>query len=205
MQKGNSILQRASNVFRRDVGSNRQEGNGLGKLQFLAEVERLSKEDGFWIEDLYSIVGEKILGGQESEVFASKDRKYVVKLNCFAFVGCSVVGVETFAERLNAHNEIFPQDGYEMLGFAKDLQGNVCAVLRQPYVDGDEATQEEIDAFFDTMGAKKVGNGIYCVGDYEIVDALPNNVLRGKEGGLHFVDTFCVNTARLRNIKSRCQ
>lgn len=201
MQKGNRILQEASNVFDRNRDSNQQEEGGLGKLQFLAEVERIAKEEEFWIGDISTIVGKKILGGQESDVFVSKDNKDVIKLNRFSFIGNDIIGIEIFIERLNTHNELFPQDKYEVVGFSKDFEGNICIVLNQSYVNGEEATQEEIDEFFIEKGAEKKRQGIYTLGDYEINDALPNNVIKGKDGGLHFIDAFCVNKSRKKAIK----
>lgn len=201
VQKGNRVLQRAALYFGGIKGTNMPEKGSFAKSRFLTAIEKIAREEDFWIEDLASLVGEKFPGGQESEVFATNDRKDVIKLNRFSFIGNNLLGVVTFIERINTHNALFPTDSYEIVGFSRDSQNNTCIVLKQPYAEGDEATQKDIDEFFEEVGAEKKRSGVYILGDYEINDALPNNVIKGKMGGLHFIDTFSINKLRIKEIQ----
>ena len=161
MQKGHRVLQKASSVFGRIAKTDRQQHRSFTKSSFLEEIEKAAKEEKFWIENTDSFVEAQLPSGQESEVYRSKDGKEVIKFNKFSFIGDSLLGVETFIERLNAHNELFPEDAYEVIGFAKDSEGNTCIVLKQPFIEGREATKEEIETFFDNIRAEKKGHGVY--------------------------------------------
>ena len=55
---------------------------------------------------------------QENDVFLSADGYYVIKLNNFALLFPSATGLDGFIHRLMAHNELFPDDAYVIMGFA---------------------------------------------------------------------------------------
>ena len=54
-----------------------------------------------------------------------------------------------------------------------------------------EATQEEIDEEMQRLGFQKgLDEGYFTNNDYDIFDAVPNNVLIGEDGHLFFIDTI---------------
>ena len=64
-------------------------------------------------------------------------------------------------------------------------------MLRQPFIHSQrEATQQEIDEELVRLGFHKELDGYFTNGDYDIFDAVPNNVLMGADGHLYFIDTI---------------
>ena len=77
-----------------------------------------------------------------------------------------------------------------MIGFAYNSQYEFCAVLVQPYVRAKrEATEEEIAEHMQALGFEKVYEDEYHNAEYEVFDAVPNNVLYGIDDKLYFIDT----------------
>ena len=127
--------------------------------------------------------------GSENEVYASLDSRYVYKLNDFRY---SDDNLNAFFERIHIHNQLFPDCAYEFIGFAENRDGKTCAVLRQTFIVAQrEATQEEIDEETLRLGFhKEEDEGYFTNNEYDIFDAVPNNVLMGDDGLLYFIDTI---------------
>lgn len=127
--------------------------------------------------------------GSENEVYASPDSKFVYKLNDFRY---SDDNLTPFFERISAHNQFFPECEYLLIGFAENRDGKICAVLRQPFIlSHREATQQEINEELEHLGFRKeLDGGYYTNDDYDIFDAVPNNVLKGDDNHLYFIDTI---------------
>ena len=126
--------------------------------------------------------------GSENEVYASLDSRFVYKLNDFRY---SDDNLKPFFERISVHNELFPDCEYILIGFAENRDGKVCAALRQPFILAQrEATQQEINEEMEHLGFLKEQEGYFTNGEYDIFDAVPNNVLMGDDGHLYFIDTI---------------
>ena len=127
--------------------------------------------------------------GSENEVYASLDNRSVYKLNDFRY---SDDNLTPFFERICIHNQLFPDCAYEFIGFTENRDGKTCAVLRQPFIQAErEAIQQEIDEEMVRLGFKKEqDSGYFSNADYDIFDAVPNNVLMGEDGHLYFIDTI---------------
>ena len=77
-----------------------------------------------------------------------------------------------------------------MVGFAHNQEGEFCVVLLQDYVRAErEATPKEIQTYMEKMGFVTDYLDEYHNDEYEIFDAVPNNVLYGIDGQLYFIDT----------------
>ena len=141
--------------------------------------------------------------GSENEVYASLDSRYVYKLNDFRY---SDDNLTPFFERINIHNQLFPDCSYKFIGLAENKDGNICAALCQPFILAQrEATQQEIDEEMQRLGFnKEQDTGYFSNGNYDIFDAVPNNVLMGDDGKLYFIDTiiFKSNTGGLETYNS---
>lgn len=140
--------------------------------------------------------------GSENEVYASFDSRYVFKLNDFRY---SDDNLSPFFERITVHNELFPDCEYALIGFAENRDGKICAVLRQSFILSQrEATPQEIDEEMARLGFHKEQEGYFTNGEYDIFDAVPNNVLMGDDGHLYFIDTiiFKTNTGGLKTYNS---
>lgn len=95
-----------------------------------------------------------------------------------------------FFIRINAHNLFFSNIPYKMIGFAYNSQHEFCAVLVQPYVRAKrEATNNEIATYMKELGFTMDYVDEFHNENYEIFDAVPNNVLYGIDDKLYFIDT----------------
>ena len=111
----------------------------------------------------------------------------VVKLNNFEYAGDDL---ENFFIRITAHNKFFGNVPYQMIGFAYNSLQEFCAVLTQPYILAErEATEDEITTYMQALGFEMDYYDEYHNSDYEVFDAVPNNVLYGIDGDLYFIDT----------------
>ena len=156
----------------------------------IARLKDWAISNNCWIDRL--TLGTYSDRGSENEVYASLDSRYVYKLNDFRY---SDDNLTPFFERVHIHNQLFPDCAYEFIGFAKNRDGKICAILRQPFIVAQrEATQQEIDEELDRLGFKKEQEGYFTNGEYDIFDAVPNNVLKGDDGHFYFIDTIIFKT-----------
>lgn len=130
--------------------------------------------------------------GGENEVFYDLSSK-VIKLNNFEYAGDDL---ENFFIRIKAHNYLFDNVTYKLIGFAYNSMNEFCAVLSQPFIIVQrEATEEEIAKHMKSIGFIMDYYDEFHNNTYEVFDAVPNNVLVGVDGDLYFIDT----QIRLRN------
>lgn len=144
---------------------------------------------GYWIEDINTI-GIFSDRGSENEVYLSiENNTTVYKLNDFRY---SDDNLSQFFERIRIHNIYFPDCSYKLIGFAYNKAEKVCAVLSQPFIVAmREATEPEIEEELNKMGfSSELDGEFFSNGNYDIFDALPNNVLVGNDGHLYFIDTI---------------
>ena len=179
-----SLLEEAS-AFARGVLESIQAlaGTEACKGVQIARLKDWAISHNCWISN-NAVLGSFSDRGSENEVYASDDSTQVYKL--------------------------FPDCAYELVGFAENRDGNTCAVLRQSFIVSErEATQQEIDEELERLGFRKEDDGFFTNGDFDIFDAVPNNVLKGQDEHLYFIDTiiFKSGTGGLntyRSLSPRC-
>ncbi len=167
----------------------------IDKQKFLTAVSRAAREEGAWIDDISEIAYAKyIIGtGQESVVYPSREPGYVVKINNFRLID-SERSPEDFFDGIRAYNELNPALRLDVIGFAENEAGDVCAVIRQTHVRARRhATQREIDEclkkFGFSVGRDRISGRITHSSEIvTITDAETRNVLVGDDGNLYFVD-----------------
>ena len=154
----------------------------------LVRLKKWAQEQGCWFDDR-NLFGDYIDRGSENEVYLSRDGNEIIKLNDFRY---SDDNLTPFFERIYAHNRYFDACPYRMIGFAENSDGNVCAVLVQPYIDDARlATREEIHEEFQRLGFQPEDGGAYYTnGQHDIFDAVDGNVLVGGDGHMYFIDTI---------------
>lgn len=182
-----AYLRRAGDRTTAEDGQSRWTRNTL-----LRDVVQRNKGHQTWIDDIQSIInGERVGLGGENDVYLSRDGKSVVKINDFSYLPGNSTNFDSFMNRVDAHNELFPHDAITILGFTLNSDDKVSVVLSQPYIsNAREATQEEIDNFLEEMGFYTDMSGNWTDGTYEIADTKPNNVLVDEDGNLHFIDVI---------------
>ncbi|WP_279086957.1 hypothetical protein [Bacteroides acidifaciens] len=124
--------------------------------------------------------------GGENEVFHD-GKSSVIKLNNFEYAGDDL---ENFFIRINAHNKFFSNVPYQMIGFSYNSRQEFSAVLTQPYILAErEATEDEIVEYMEALGFETDYIDEFHNDQYEVFDAVPNNVLYGIDKDLYFIDT----------------
>lgn len=192
------LLAAASNVARRVLASIQAlAGTTHCKGVQIHALQKFAIETGCWFEDSHSF-GTFSDRGSENEVYLSLDGTAVIKLNDFRYADDNLM---SFFERIEIHNRYFSECRYTLRGFSKNHENKVCAVLEQPFIPAKrEATEEEIAETLALMGFTSCFDGDYFTnGQYDIFDALPNNVLVGKDDELYFIDTIIYRTSDHNN------
>ena len=173
----NSILEQAAYIARRKKETaGTLEPTESYKRGQTKELIDFAKSNNLWIS-LSELNVEFLSKGGENEVYTGNKDNIVIKLNNFEYAGDDL---ENFFIRINAHNKLFGNVPYQMIGFAYNSQQEFCAVLIQPYILAErEATEDEIATYMKALGFEMDYYDEYHNSDYEVFDAVPNNVLYG--------------------------
>ena len=183
----NSILEQATNIVRRKKETTGTlEPTESYKRGQTKELIDFANSNNLWIS-LSKLNVEFLSKGGENEVYTGNKDNIVIKLNNFEYAGDDL---ENFFIRINAHNKLFGNVPYQMIGFAYNSKKEFCAVLRQPYILAErEATEDEIAAYMEALGFEMDYYDEYHNSEYEVFDVVPNNVLYGIDGNLYFINT----------------
>lgn len=208
----NEAMGAAAADFRRDQTAAAQNQQGTwNRESVLGYVIRAAKANASFIpqKELEKIIGDNIGYGEENYVYHAKyDDTKVVKLNDFSMTD-SLFRINEFIDRINAHNEFMPEDKYTPLGFAYNHKGDPCIVMEQPHIKGTEPSREEISQYLMDHGFKIDMIQIsadesdlgWTNGKFDLWDAEPRNVIKDKNGDLHFFDTM-IQHAEIPNHKN---
>lgn len=183
----NSILEQAAYIVRRKKETTRTlEPTESHKRGQTKELIDFANSNNLWIS-LSNLNVEFLSEGGENEVYTGNKDNIVIKLNNFEYAGDDL---ENFFIRINAHNKLFGNVPYQMIGFAYNSKKEFCAVLIQPYILAErEATEDEIATYMEALGFEMDYYDEYHNSEYEVFDVVPNNVLYGIDGDLYFIDT----------------
>jgi hypothetical protein len=143
-----------------------------------------AKNNALWLESLPS-GSQYLTEGGESKVYLTADGRDVVKVNDGGYYA-------TWTEYFNSlllHNLLFSNTPYSLLGFT-ELEGNLLAVIKQPFVEGGQATLEEIEEFLNFNGFSKTMRQDYYNKELKLAleDMHDENVI-AKKNVLFFIDT----------------
>lgn len=119
-----------------------QGGNGtpLGNLAdtIKSDIEAWAKSQGYWYDEARLTDGfTEIEGGTESRVFVNADKTKARKLTSYPPAYGEYM--QLLMENIGIFNATFPDAAYEVIGFGKDKNGNLAAVVEQPYIEGRQA------------------------------------------------------------------
>ena len=182
----NSIMEQAASLIRRKKEATRTFGPTESyKRRQIEELISLANSDNLWISPSNLNI-EFLSKGGENEVYTGNE-DIVVKLNNFEYAGDDL---ENFFIRINAHNKFFSNVPYQMIGFSYNSRQEFSAVLTQPYILAErEATEDEIAEYMEALGFEMDYIDEFHNDQYEVFDAVPNNVLYGIDKDLYFIDT----------------
>lgn len=182
----NRILEDAANLVGRckETAGNVEPTEGYKGRQ-IKELIVFANANNLWIDLSHLNITYMDKGG-ENEVFHD-GKSSVIKLNNFEYAGDDL---ENFFIRINAHNKFFSNVPYQMIGFSYNSRQEFCAVLTQPYILAErEATEDEIAEYMEALGFEMDYIDEFHNDQYEVFDAVPNNVLYGIDKDLYFIDT----------------
>lgn len=182
----NNLLEQTACIVRRckKTAGEIEQTEGYKRRQIKKLIE-FANDKNLWI-DLSRLNLTYMDKGGENEVFHDGNVS-VIKLNNFEYAGDDL---ENFFIRIDTHNKFFGNVPYQLIGFSYNSQQEFCAVLTQPYVLAErEATEEEIMIYMQALGFEMDYYDEYHNADYEVFDAVPNNVLYGIDKNLYFIDT----------------
>ena len=183
----NSILEQATYIVRRKKETTGTlEPTESYKRGQTKELIDFANSNNLWVS-LSNLNVEFLSKGGENEVYTGNKDNIVIKLNNFEYAGDDL---ENFFIRINAHNKLFGNVPYQMIGFAYNSKQEFCAVLIQPYILAErEATEDEIATYMEALGFEMDYYDGYHNSEYEVFDVVPNNVLYGIDGNLYFINT----------------
>lgn len=182
----NCLLEQAASIARRSkITAGTLEPTESYKRRQIEGLISFANSCNIWI-DFSNLNITYMDKGGENEVFHDGNLS-VLKLNNFEYAGDDL---ENFFIRISAHNKFFKNVPYSLIGFSYNSKNEFCAVLTQPYIKAErEATEEEIAEYMQALGFEMDYADEFHNDEYEIFDAVPNNVLYGIDGDLYFIDT----------------
>lgn len=182
----NNLLEQATCITRRSKEATGEIEPTEGyKGRQIKELIVFANANNLWIDLSHLNITYMDKGG-ENEVFHD-GKSSVIKLNNFEYAGDDL---ENFFIRINAHNKFFSNVPYQMIGFSYNSRQEFCAVLTQPYILAErEATEDEIAEYMEALGFEMDYIDEFHNDQYEVFDAVPNNVLYGIDKDLYFIDT----------------
>ena len=182
----NNLLEQATCITRRSKEATGEVEPTEGyKGRQIKELIVFANANNLWIDLSHLNITYMDKGG-ENEVFHD-GKSSVIKLNNFDYAGDDL---ENFFIRINAHNKFFSNVPYQMIGFSYNSRQEFSAVLTQPYILAErEATEDEIAEYMEALGFEMDYIDEFHNDQYEVFDAVPNNVLYGIDKDLYFIDT----------------
>ena len=182
----NNLLEQATCITRRSKEATGEVEPTEGyKGRQIKELIVFANANNLWIDLSHLNITYMDKGG-ENEVFHD-GKSSVIKLNNFEYAGDDL---ENFFIRINAHNKFFSNVPYQMIGFSYNSRQEFSAVLTQPYILAErEATEDEIAEYMEALGFEMDYIDEFYNDQYEVFDAVPNNVLYGIDKDLYFIDT----------------
>lgn len=182
----NNLLEQAARITGRSKEATGEIEPTEGyKGRQIKELIVFANTNNLWIDLSHLNITYMDKGG-ENEVFHD-GKSSVIKLNNFEYAGDDL---ENFFIRINAHNKFFSNVPYQMIGFSYNSRQELSAVLTQPYILAErEATEDEIVEYMEALGFEMDYIDEFHNDQYEVFDAVPNNVLYGIDKDLYFIDT----------------
>ena len=162
-------------------------------------IEAWAKAEGLWLNDYTDEDGNKaatlesllnsqwdyINQGSEAEVYLY-DNKTVLKSISLLHSNDNVAKA---LDKIALFNHLFPKTAMQVVGFGRDSLGHFRIIVTQPYVKGEELTDEELDDFYKKQGFSKSNGWITLNGNIARITDLGNyNILKDKDGNYFVID-----------------
>ena len=170
----------------------------LGKAQE-SLIENWAKKVNCWYDNADEMLsfelGEQLAEGGEAHV-------YQHGCNLIKAIGLDYYIQPVLAlDRISLHNTFFPETRLTVIGFGRFRNGNFHIIVEQPYIQGFQMTDAEIQVFAENIGFKLINprNWTFATPDIYLSDLHDENVIRSIEGNIFVVDCdIRINTPNLR-------
>lgn len=143
---------------------------------------------GNWHTDIHDFTNdtEPVASGKDSDVYYSKDGRYVVKFS----KGKDGKRFSSDIDAANLFSLVFPNTVYDILGYG-EINGKFVTILQQPVVDiQSPLTEEERVEYMRSMGYEPMNkeNTAFSNGYLIVADLQKGNIVRDKDGNIRVLD-----------------
>ena len=151
-------------------------------------IESWAKAEGIWHDNLDNVKGKELFAeGGEAKVFANDGDTKVIKILSTEYF----ITPQFALDRITLHNTLFPTASLKVIGFGRNSKGEFQFLVEQPFIQGEPATQEEIDRFITKAGfekSKKDKGNTFISDDLYLSDLHDENVIKTPNGDLVVID-----------------
>ena len=186
-----ALFSRISESSVRPNERTRSEGRRKIEEQKKELLKLWAQATGHWHTDLSAFTDdiEPIGSGTDSDVYSSKDGRYVIKASKGKPIGKRF---RPDIDNIPLFNSLFPHMAYEILGYG-EIDGNFVRILRQPAVDFENSeplTEAERVGFMGSLGFYPInkGNTSFSNGEIIVADLQKSNVVRDSDGIIQVID-----------------
>lgn len=162
-------------------------------------IEAWAKKINCWyidVDDKFTnLMGDHIEEGGEAIVFLNGNK--LVKAIGLDYYIQPILALD----RISLHNLFFPETKLNVFGFGRLKNGKFQILVEQPYIQGEQMTDEEISVFAQKLGFKIINpkNWTYATPQIYLSDLHDENVIRSSEGNIFVVDCdIRINTPNLK-------
>ncbi|UKK52167.1 hypothetical protein L6472_06185 [Prevotella sp. E13-17] len=157
-------------------------------------LEQWAKATGNWHTDINDFVSDtKPIGsGTDSDVYASKDSNYVIKLSHGKPEGKRF---RPDIDNIPLFNYLFPNSAYDILGYG-DFGKGFVRILKQPAVDFANSQPLSVDErveFMKNIGFNPINDKktAFSNGEIIVADLQKSNVVKDANGNIRVIDADC--------------
>lgn len=156
-------------------------------------VKEYAQKKGVWIENaparLTEKYGDPFQSGKESLVWLDEARGVVVKSS----VTNQYPTLREALDGITLSNAYFPAAKITVVGFGTNKDGDFEIITEQPYIQGEDATEQDIKDYFNKLGFtenERLYQGKDAFGNEEVIfkDAAPKNVIKTPDGNIVPID-----------------
>ncbi len=152
-----------------------------------------AKENGIWIENLYSLGRPTKVSGYENTLALDEKNDIIYKSNNLFN---SKFLISNLFKQIQIHNTLFPETHYEFVGFTGVDNGlnrppHVEVIIKQDFIENaTQASPQEIADFMISLGFEKINDTSFTNGEYTVSDLFPRNVLKDENDIIYVVDNI---------------
>lgn len=162
-------------------------------------IESWAKANDLWLNDYEDAEGNKAATledllnsqwdylniGSEAEVYRYDGNTVLKSIN----LSHANDNPGKLLDRIALFNILFPSTAMEVVGFGRDSQGHFRVIATQPYIEGNELTEEDLDEFHKKYKLQQIKGWFKTkYPGVLITDLSPSNIKKDKDGNYYIID-----------------